>query len=105
MLTIYGVYHSRASRTIWLANELGLPFRHVPVIQVERLADPFLLSPERLARLQQRTHPPHRATRLGQNVALQHHAALASISHRRRGRQVPHRRAQAPGHPDGALVP
>ena len=39
-LTIYGVYHSRASRTIWLANELGLPFRHVPVIQVERLPDP-----------------------------------------------------------------
>ena len=39
MLTIYGVYHSRASRTIWLANELGLPFRHVPVIQSERLAD------------------------------------------------------------------
>lgn len=40
MLTIYGVYHSRASRTIWLANELALPFRHVPVIQTERLADP-----------------------------------------------------------------
>jgi glutathione S-transferase len=40
MLTIYGVYHSRASRTIWLANELRLPFLHVPVIQAERLADP-----------------------------------------------------------------
>lgn len=40
MLTIYGVYRSRASRTIWLANELGLPFRLVPVIQRYRLPDP-----------------------------------------------------------------
>jgi glutathione S-transferase len=40
MLTIYGVYRSRASRTIWLANELGLAFRHVPVIQYYRLPDP-----------------------------------------------------------------
>lgn len=37
MLTIYGVYRSRASRNIWLANELGIPFRHVPVIQLYRL--------------------------------------------------------------------
>jgi glutathione S-transferase len=40
MLTIYGVYRSRASRNIWLANELGLPFRHVPIIQHYRLPDP-----------------------------------------------------------------
>ena len=33
MLTIYGVYRSRASRNIWLAEELGLPFKHVAVIQ------------------------------------------------------------------------
>lgn len=33
MLTIYGVYRSRASRNIWLAKELGIPFRQVPVIQ------------------------------------------------------------------------
>lgn len=33
MLTIYGVYRSRASRNIWLCNELGVPFRQVPVIQ------------------------------------------------------------------------
>ena len=39
MLTIYGVYRSRASRNIWLANELGLPFTHVPVIQHYRLPD------------------------------------------------------------------
>jgi glutathione S-transferase len=39
-LTIYGCYRSRASRNIWLANELGLAFTHVPVIQVYRLPDP-----------------------------------------------------------------
>ena len=39
MLTIYGVYRSRASRNIWLAHELGLPFKHVPVIQHYRLPD------------------------------------------------------------------
>ena len=33
MLTIYGVYRSRASRNIWLAEELGIPYRQVPVIQ------------------------------------------------------------------------
>jgi glutathione S-transferase len=37
MLTIYGVYRSRASRNIWLADELGIAFRHVPVIQHYRL--------------------------------------------------------------------
>src|SRR5262245_44955522 len=40
MLTIYGVYRSRASRIFWLADELGLAFRHVPVLQAYRLADP-----------------------------------------------------------------
>lgn len=40
MLTIHGVLRSRASRNIWLAHELGLAFRHVPVIQAYRLADP-----------------------------------------------------------------
>ncbi|MEH6775534.1 MAG: glutathione S-transferase family protein [Cereibacter changlensis] len=39
MLTIYGVYRSRASRPLWLLAELGLPFRHVPVIQAYRLSD------------------------------------------------------------------
>lgn len=39
MLTIYGVYRSRASRNIWLADELGVPFKHVPVIQHYRLPD------------------------------------------------------------------
>ena len=38
MLTIYGVYRSRASRNIWLANELGIAFKHVPVMQLYRLS-------------------------------------------------------------------
>lgn len=41
MLTIYGVYRSRASRNYWMANELGIPVRSVPVIQARRLADPL----------------------------------------------------------------
>ena len=40
MLKIYGVYRSRATRNIWLAMELGIPFEHVPVIQSYRLANP-----------------------------------------------------------------
>ncbi len=40
MLKIYGVYRSRATRNIWLAMELGVPFTHVPVIQANRLKDP-----------------------------------------------------------------
>jgi glutathione S-transferase len=41
MLTIYGVYRSRASRNYWMARELGIPFRSVPVIQARRLANPL----------------------------------------------------------------
>jgi glutathione S-transferase len=41
MLTIYGVYRSRATRTFWLADELDLEFTHVPVIQARRLDDPL----------------------------------------------------------------
>ncbi|WP_431280822.1 glutathione S-transferase family protein [Humitalea sp. 24SJ18S-53] len=40
MITIYGVLRSRASRNVWLLHEMGREFRHVPVIQVGRLADP-----------------------------------------------------------------
>ncbi|MGD9805333.1 MAG: glutathione S-transferase family protein [Hyphomicrobiaceae bacterium] len=36
MLTIYGVYRSRATRNLWLAKELGIPFKHVPVTQPYR---------------------------------------------------------------------
>lgn len=40
MITLYGVYRSRASRPLWLLGEMDLPFAHVPVIQSYRLADP-----------------------------------------------------------------
>lgn len=41
MITIYGVYRSRASRNFWLLGELGLPFRQVPVMQAYRLEHPL----------------------------------------------------------------
>ena len=40
MITLYGVYRSRASRPLWLLAEIGLDFHHVPVIQAYRLPDP-----------------------------------------------------------------
>jgi glutathione S-transferase len=39
MVTIYGVYRSRASRPIWLLHEIGMEFRNVPVTQAYRLGD------------------------------------------------------------------
>lgn len=39
MLTLYGVFRSRASRPLWLLYEIGMPFTHVPVIQAYRLAN------------------------------------------------------------------
>ena len=41
MLKIYGVYKSRATRTFWLAGELGLTFEQVPVLQAYKLDDPM----------------------------------------------------------------
>lgn len=40
MITLYGVYRSRASRPLWLLEECGAAFTHVPVIQSYRLAHP-----------------------------------------------------------------
>lgn len=40
MITLYGVTRSRASRAIWLLNELGQEYKQVPVIQAYRLANP-----------------------------------------------------------------
>jgi glutathione S-transferase len=40
MLTIYGMYRSRATRNIWLLTELGQAFVHKPVMQAYRLPDP-----------------------------------------------------------------
>jgi glutathione S-transferase len=37
MLKIYGVTRSRASRVVWLCEELGLPYEQVPVIQRYRI--------------------------------------------------------------------
>lgn len=39
MITLYGVYRSRASRPLWLLAECGTDFTHVPVIQAYRLKD------------------------------------------------------------------
>lgn len=39
MLTLYGVFRSRASRPLWRLGETGTAFRLVPVIQAYRLAD------------------------------------------------------------------
>jgi glutathione S-transferase len=39
-LKIYGVLRSRTSRNVWLANEMGIPFEHIPVKQAYRLSDP-----------------------------------------------------------------
>lgn len=39
-MKLYGVLRSRASRNVWLLNELGIVYEHVPVIQVYRLANP-----------------------------------------------------------------
>jgi glutathione S-transferase len=41
VITLYGVYRSRATRPIWLLNELGMDFTHVPVTQGYKLADPL----------------------------------------------------------------
>lgn len=56
LVTIYGVCRSRASRNIWLLEEMGVAYRHVPVIQAYRLpnphapgAPPHTRSPELLA--------------------------------------------------------
>ncbi len=40
MITLYGVYRSRASRPLWLLAECGVDFSHVPVIQSYRLNQP-----------------------------------------------------------------
>lgn len=40
MLSLYGVYRSRALRPLWLLAEAQVPFTHIPVIQAYRLPDP-----------------------------------------------------------------
>ncbi len=40
MITLHGVYRSRATRPLWVLLETGTAFTHVPVIQAYRLPDP-----------------------------------------------------------------
>lgn len=40
MITLYGVYRSRATRPLWVLLETGTAFTHIPVIQAYRLPDP-----------------------------------------------------------------
>jgi glutathione S-transferase len=49
MVTLYGVYRSRASRPLWVLGETGMDFAHVPVIQAYRVpegADPGMWTTE-----------------------------------------------------------
>lgn len=41
MLKIYGAYRSRATRTLWMVGELGIPYEHIPVLQARRVSDPL----------------------------------------------------------------
>lgn len=41
MLKIYGCYKSRATRVLWLTEELELAYEHVPVIQAGKLDNPL----------------------------------------------------------------
>jgi glutathione S-transferase len=45
MLKVYGTPRSRASRTLWVCRELGIPYEHVPV----HFADASTKTPEFLA--------------------------------------------------------
>ncbi len=62
MVTIYGVHRSRASRNIWLAHELGIPFKLVPVMQHYRLKEPIpptSSTPSRRPFLEGQSQRPH----------------------------------------------
>ncbi|MGV1824978.1 glutathione S-transferase family protein [Agrobacterium vitis] len=41
MLKVYGCYKSRATRVIWLAEELELAFDHIPVLQAVKVDNPL----------------------------------------------------------------
>ncbi|MBB4955491.1 glutathione S-transferase [Agrobacterium vitis] len=41
MLKIYGCYKSRATRVLWLTEELELAYEHVPVLQAGKLDNPL----------------------------------------------------------------
>jgi len=59
MLTIYGVHRSRATRNIWLAKELGIPFKQVPVTQPYRAhAAPLHTRNEEFLKINPNGHVP-----------------------------------------------
>lgn len=62
MITIYGVLRSRASRNVWLLNELGVPYEVKPVMQAYRL----LNRPPGIPPLNTRSPEFLRLNRLGQ---------------------------------------
>ena len=39
MVKLYGVARSRATRGLWLMNEIGMSYEHIQVIQAYRLPD------------------------------------------------------------------
>lgn len=41
MLTIYGNLRSRTTRPMWLAYELGIPFRRVPILPIQQADKPW----------------------------------------------------------------
>lgn len=67
MLKIHGVYRSRAFRNIWLAEEMGIPYTVVPVIQAYRLA----ARPPGIPLLNTRSPEFRRVNPLGQIPAIE----------------------------------
>ncbi|MFD1745411.1 glutathione S-transferase family protein [Rhizobium helianthi] len=41
MVKLYGAYRSRATRPLWLLEEIGMSFEYVPVLQAKRLDNPL----------------------------------------------------------------
>ena len=67
-LTIYGSPRSRTMRTLWMAQELGLDYEHVPIAW----DDPWLKSPEFLRLNPAGTIPTidHDGFGLGESLAI-----------------------------------
>ena len=95
-LTIYGCLRSRASRNVWLAKELGIPYRLVPVIQAYRLPDrtaphaPLNTASPEFRRINPNGHIPsieddglvlHESLAINLYLARKHGGALAPRGH------------------------
>lgn len=78
VLTIYGTPRSRTMRTLWMVEELGLPYEHVPI----GWDDPWLKTPEFL-RLNPAGAVPtidHDGFALGESLAINLYLAKAFAS-------------------------